>query len=428
MKTFKYTIAVLLLMLTAWSCKDEFTESYTANIPQYLSYADLRSSVKSAGVQQLENPGKIYFKDHYIFINEMLKGVHIIDNSNPESPINIGFINIPGNVDIAIKDKILYADSYIDLVAIDISDIKNPKEVGRQKEIFNYIIPSYNKDYPVGTVDRKKGVVIGWELGTVEHEIEHVFYPVYWENGGLIYDGAKFEGHSNLAGNAAVSFGVGGSMARFALYQNYLYTTENSRLSIFDIQQLDRPQKMGQVFLKGMAETIFVYDDHLFFGTQNGMLIYDLVSPMLPKFRGMLSHITACDPVVVDKGYAYVTLRSGNSCRSTVNQLDVVKLNDTYTQTNLIASYPMFNPHGLGIDDEVLFICDGTAGLKVYNVADKKKIKQNLIASFPDIHAYDVIPMGKYLFLIGKDGFYQYDYSDLKNIKEVSKIEVKKKN
>jgi hypothetical protein len=32
-------------------------------------------------------------------------------------------------VDIAIKGNILFADSYIDLVAIDISDIKKPVEV-----------------------------------------------------------------------------------------------------------------------------------------------------------------------------------------------------------------------------------------------------------------------------------------------------------
>ena len=66
------------------------------------------------------NPGKIYFKEGYIFINEELKGIHVIDNRNPENPQNIGFIEIPGNVDIAIKNNTLYADSYIDLGAIDI--------------------------------------------------------------------------------------------------------------------------------------------------------------------------------------------------------------------------------------------------------------------------------------------------------------------
>ena len=71
-----------------------------------------------------------------------------------------------------------------------------------------------------------------------------------------------------------------------------------------------------------------------------------------------------------------------------------------------------------------LFICDGDAGLKVYNVADKYHIDDNQIASFPNINAYDVIPLGDYLFMIGDDGFYQYDYSDLQNIYQVSFIPV----
>ena len=69
--------------------------------------------------------GKIYFKDHYIFVNEYQKGIHVIDNEDPRNPQIIKFIEIPGNVDMAIADDILYADSYVDLLSIDISDIGN---------------------------------------------------------------------------------------------------------------------------------------------------------------------------------------------------------------------------------------------------------------------------------------------------------------
>ncbi len=425
MKTFRNITIILLLMITAWSCKDKLTESYTANIPQYMSYEDLRNGVKSTPVQPLENPGKIYFKDNYIFINEVMQGVHIIDNSNPENPVNIGFISIPGNVDIAIKNYTLYADSYIDLVVIDITDIKNPKEIGREKEAFNYIIPPYNEDYPIAKIEREKGVVIGWELDKFEHEIEQIHYPIYNKNWRDLSNGS-FNAEANTSGNGN-SFGVGGSMARFGLYQKYLYTTENNRLTTFDISVSNQPQKIGQTFLRGNAETLFIYDNHLFFGTRNGMLVYDLSSPIQPKFKARLSHMTSCDPVVVRENYAYVTLRGGTPCRSNINQLDVIELKDNYARTTLIASYPMDSPYGLGIDDEILFVCDGDSGLKIYNVADKQKITDNLIATFPNINAYDVIPMGKYLFLIGKDGFYQYDYSDLNNIQEVSKIEIYRK-
>ena len=89
-------------------------------------------------------------------------------------------------------------------------------------------------------------------------------------------------------------------------------------------------------------------------------------------------------------------------------------------------SYNMVGPYGLGIDDNVLFVCDGTAGLKVYNAADPYLISENLIATFKDINAYDVIPLGNSLLMIGKDGFYQYDYTNLNDIKQISSIKVVK--
>jgi hypothetical protein len=84
----------------------------------------------------------------------------------------------------------------------------------------------------------------------------------------------------------------------------------------------------------------------------------------------------------------------------------------------------MYGPQGLGIDGDLLFLCDGDAGLKVYNAADPLSILQ--IATFPSINAYDVIPMNKYLFMIGEKGFMLYDYSNIQNIKQIGFIPVVK--
>ena len=89
------------------SCKDRITETYVVNEPIYMSYEELRTSVKASEAEEIYQPGKIYFKDNYIFINEYQKGIHIVDNSDPSSPEVIIFIDIPGNVDMAIKDDIL---------------------------------------------------------------------------------------------------------------------------------------------------------------------------------------------------------------------------------------------------------------------------------------------------------------------------------
>lgn len=422
MKTLKTIFSITLLLVGLSSCMDEYTEEFTANKPIYLSYEKLRSAVKFSEARDLVNPGKIYFKDGYLFINEEFEGVHVIDNSNPEDPTNIGFIEIPGNVDMAIKENVLYADSYVDLVAIDISNINQPVEVGRVERILPYTLPPYDNNYRIADVDEDKGVVIDWEITTVRQEMEYHYYPYYfaYKNDYAMMDAAP----GFIGSGSGTTFGIGGSMARFGLYDSYLYVVDQSNLHILDITETDNPQDIGKQNVGWDVETMFIYDDHMFFGTQSGMRIFSLEVATVPTYVSDFWHITSCDPVVISDGYAYITLRGGNDCGSTVNRLDVLQLSSDYVDNTLVGSYPLHGPYGLGIDDEVLFVCDGDAGLKVYDVSDKTQINNHMISSFPGINAYDVIPFEDYLFMIGDDGFYQYDYSDLQNIRQVSFIPV----
>jgi hypothetical protein len=177
--------------------------------------------------------------------------------------------------------------------------------------------------------------------------------------------------------------------------------------------------------LNRSVETLFVHDGHLFFGTPSGMLIYNLRLPLAPEYIGQFEHVTSCDPVVVEDGYAYITLRTGTGCgNNNVNRLDVVRMSDDYLEYELVGSYNMINPYGLGIDRNRLFICDGRAGLKIYDATDKKDITAHPLAFFPDIKAYDVIPTEGFLFLVGDDGFYLYDYADPTDIRQIGHIPV----
>ncbi|MCY1721647.1 hypothetical protein OU798_14930 [Prolixibacteraceae bacterium Z1-6] len=424
MKTLKSIVTLTLLLIGFTSCMDEYTEEFTANKPVYLSYEDLRSAVQLTESRDLVNPGKIYFKDGYLFINEELDGVHVIDNSNPENPTNIGFIEIPGNVDIAIKNNTLYADSYIDLVAIDISNINQPVEINRVEGILPYILPETDNDYRIAEIDEEKGVVVDWEITKVRQEMEYHYYPYYFKTE---YDYAYADMTTNVGGgDQGTTFGVGGSMARFGLYDDYLYAVDMSVLHILDVKDDENPKDIGKQNVGWDVETMFIYDGHMFFGTRSGMRIFSLEVPTVPTYVSDFWHITSCDPVVVADGYAYITLRGGNDCGSTVNRLDVLQLSDNYIDNTLVGSYPLHGPYGLGIDDQILFVCDGDAGLKVYDVSDKTQIDDHMISSFPQINAYDVIPLNNYLFMIGENGFYQYDYSDLQNIRQVSFIAVLK--
>ena len=102
---------------------------------------DLENSVSFIGNRPLENPGKMYYKDSIVFINEKYKGVHIIDNHDPSNPINLGFVTIPGSMDIAMKGNVLYADNAKDLVAISLASYTDPVVTRRIKNIFPELNP-----------------------------------------------------------------------------------------------------------------------------------------------------------------------------------------------------------------------------------------------------------------------------------------------
>ncbi|MBN4051264.1 hypothetical protein JYU16_00460 [bacterium AH-315-M05] len=423
------TTLIILAALTITGCKDKLFEkrTYMANVPVYMTYDQLRSSVTSEQPQNLVNPGKIYFKDNYLFVNEVNKGIHIIDNSNPSSPQNIAFINIPGNIDITIKENILYVDNYIDLVAIDLSNINDCKVTKRINDVFPYSIPEYDYSYPLAQIDETIGIVVGWKIEKTTEICQDADCGSYYPRWGLKNEAMTFGDMAltsySSTGLSTRTTGAGGSMARFTIYSNYLYTINESDLLLFDITDPSNPLTSSTINIGWDIETLFPYNDKLFIGSQTGMFIYDLATPSDPSYISQFAHVRSCDPVVVEGNYAYVTLRSGNFCGGFSNQLDVIDIS-SLSNPLLIKSYQMSNPHGLGIDNNILFVCDGDDGLKVYSASDPSNIDQNMLGHFTDINAFDVIPYNNILIMIGEDGLYQYDYTNNNELTLLSVIPV----
>jgi hypothetical protein len=385
-----------------------------------MSYTDLRASIALEQNVPLKNPGKIYFKDNYIFIVEELKGIHVFDNSNPASPVKKVFVKLPGVVDISISGSTLYADSFVDLVVLDLQDINAIHEVSRVKDILPYTVPPVGNDYPQAYVDQDKGVVIEWELKTIKEKINQQYnsYPIFWEK-GVYYDMVNSSGASTGVSGSGV--GVGGSMARFGIKGNVLYVLDQNTLKIFDITTKSSPVKVTDIYPGWQVETMFLTENTMFLGTTTGMVTFDITIPLSPKSRTFFTHARSCDPVIVDDTLAYITLRTGTTCGGTQNSLSVVNVKNL-SSPSLVMTYAMTNPHGLGKHGDLLFICDGSAGLKIYDASNPKTISSHLIYTYSNIKAYDVIPIGNVLILIGDNGLYQYDYSNIQNISLLSSI------
>jgi len=418
----------LIFTITLFSaCEDacETRQTYYYYEPVITPISEIRSSVETQAPRPIKALGKIYFKDNFLYLNEPGAGIHVIDNSNPANPIQLAFINIPGNYSLAAKGDALYANSYMDLVVLDISDPLNVIEAGRNEQIFsNY----YTNDFFYRQQD--EGIVTDYafreEISVDVIDCDKIYQDDYFPyDRGFAFSSSNGANRAFSKNTMGAQAGIGGSMATFTIYANMLYAIDQSNLILTDISSLIAPAVHSKRQVGWGIETLFPYYDKLFIGAQDGMYIYDNKNPADPTFLSKYEHLQSCDPVVVQDSIAYVTLRDGNTCQGFVNQLEIIDISDL-TNPKEMKTYPLYNPHGLGIDGASLFVCDGDAGLKVYDATDLFKIDQNMVKQYADIHALDVIPLQNTLMLIGDDGLYQYDYTDKHNISLLSSIKIEK--
>ena len=423
MKNTRYRIPflALLLALAITSCRDKTVQTYTANVPVLQSLDAFRNTTFAmASPRALEHPGKIYIYQNLLLVNELYQGIHFYDNSNPATPTALGFLPIMANIDMGIRNNILYADAYNDLLSFDITDPMHPTLVGRNNDVFNftavYMLPGFDDGYPMTPLAFGEGVVIGWELAEVTVDAED---QCYWFDRNEVFLDASFSGGNQVSFIGGT--GKAGSTARFAIVSDKLYTVAPTQMQVFDIA--GDVSFVRTVTFSTTAETIFPYNDLLFIGTNTGMLIYDISNTGDPSFISEYDHVTACDPVVVDGNYAYVTLRTGNNCFGSVNAAEVIDISNIYTPI-AVKSAVMTNPRGLAVEGNLLFICDGPTGLKVYDKTDPAQFDSHMLSNFTDITANDVIAYNNHLMMTSEQGIYQYSYTDAGDVQFLSLIPI----
>ncbi|WP_209330593.1 LVIVD repeat-containing protein [Lunatimonas salinarum] len=400
-----------ILLIGAVGCQDEVisTYTYTTQVPVTLQVSSFRNAevVVEPG-RPLDNIGKIYLYGDYLFVGAPGEGIHILDNTNPASPKNLNFIPIEGTGDLAINSNILYADNYIDLLAFDISDPSNITLVKREEDVF-----------PTMYSNREEGIIVTYK-DTVITSSEGRMSIGFWGRPAFRNDMMAFSG-AESAGRTGQSYGQGGSMARFTLLNNHLYTVDHYHLRVFDVDDPKDPKFLTDISLGWGIETIFPFQDKLFIGSMTGMFIYDASDPARPKQMSRYDHITACDPVVANETHAFVTLRSGVACRLGVDELHVLDIVDPY-QPKLVKTYPMDNPHGLGLSGKHLYIAEANHGLKSFDVSNVLDVKP--LEHLTEIKSIDIIPGPKSLIVIGPEGVCQYDYSDPDKLRKLSCVAV----
>lgn len=386
----RYPLAILsflgtILLLLVSGCDKSHDKLYVSYEPIYAPRTAVLAAINGNASEPITAVGKIYVKDPYIFISDTGRGVHVIDNHNPSHPVQTAFLAIPGNNDIAVKGNILYADMSDELLTLDISDIHNVKLLNEQQNIFHY----YGYE---GT----EKVIIGWKKTYRTHP------------NPIITPGCANCQFFEASSSSSSSTGVAGSMSRMVMVGNYLYAVpERHSLRVINIANPAKPQLGQNVYAGFDLETVYPFKDKLFLGSMEGVYIYDISNPANPTSLGTFSHGRACDPVITDGNYAYVTLHAGTSCGGASNELDVLDVQDLAHPT-LISSLQMTKPTGLSKDGNQLFVCD-PPGVKVFDASSPGTLE---LRNTLDIgNAYDVITSNGRLVAISDKGVYQFDYS-----------------
>lgn len=221
---------------------------------------------------------------------------------------------------------------------------------------------------------------------------------------------------SSTSPNAEV--GQGGSTARFAIVGGYLYTVDLDKLNVFSISDVNNPVLVNEVYIGFNIETLFSFESNLFIGSQSGMYIYNIDNPEVPTQQSEINHFTACDPVVTDGNYAYVTLHSDSTCGNNINSLEIYKVEDIQNPI-LIESRTMVQPKGLGIFNNYLIVCDDE--VKIFDITNPENM---VFSTSINISGFDVIIKNDKLIVVAEDGLYQYrlDSANINNIITLSVI------
>ncbi|MGC6422916.1 MAG: LVIVD repeat-containing protein [Flavobacteriaceae bacterium] len=402
---------------------DNGVNYYNSFSVETISLEELQAQIRVETARPYEETGKLYFYNNTLFVNESDSGVHVLDVTDPSAIEKSKFLQLPGNIDIAIQDNTMYADLYSAMVQLDISGLDNNQVIVNEVKtaVFDYdpyliaweLIEAYEVDNDYYSRLEYE------ELNNIKGLGETVFISGLTYNGVkcdcnyILYNDIAFAESSmdtSVANPKTAAVGQGGSLARFTVIDNYLYGLTQQAIKIFRINESGSLSNWSSVGVTWGIETLYRLDDYLFIGSTSGMFIYDITDSGNPRFISEYEHFNACDPVVAEGDFAYVTLRSTNEwCANNVNQLQIVDISNVFEPTQ-VGVYNMFAPYGLAVRGDRVWVCDSSSGIKIMDVSDKNKPR--VVQFIEDYDARDIILRGNTAYVVTTTGIVVYDITN----------------
>ncbi len=319
--------------------------------------------------QFFSNIENIYLCDSLLFISDSYRGISIYSVADPESPVFKGSIPLQSHSSLAVNNNIIYANSYGFIFALRL-----------------------HADFTYDT------------LATIKQDPEYIeeeMYPIDEHHGFFnCAEPVMLDGGTS---------GVGGSYARFAVIDSFLYYLDNNSLVTIDISVPDTIVKLSETYIDWTVETLFPTQDYLYVGGRGGMYVLDRVNPASPKNVCKLQHFQAYDPVVVRDTVAYVALRAGNWGGTAKDVLLVTSVAD-FSKAYVLDEASTFTPYGLAVQDSLLFVSNGYNGFTLFDVKNPTTVTKIKYWDTPDTK--DFIWVDTILYTMGFSNVMVYEVTD----------------
>ena len=415
---------VAFTLIVASACeKDSCDQTWTqvVSVPITLDRSAVHEEIGLEPAMDLCLGGGIYAFGDYIFMNRRDEGYHILDNRVPESPQNVAFLRIPGATQMAFVEGKLISNSYADLVTLEMDGIQSATLLSSTP---NFLLDE--NSLPVS----EDLLVVGYENQEVEFTQSCDGSIAGQWQGCDFCDASVFSaGNQTTTGSGfgTPTVNTAGSMSRMAFNGNLLYVIGSSRLSTYALENNLLVNTNNQQRAFGM-ETVIVREGFLYIGSQNGMHIYNLDSPRQPSYLSTFTHFTGCDPVSVENDVAVVTVRDGRDCRNrSGNIMYILDISDKSNPVEL-ASADMNNPRGVALYNGFIYLCDGDAGLKVFDLegGSASTVQQRQRQVYDEDSMTDVAvlpyPAGDILLTVGDDHLSQYSIAASGELTRTSRV------
>lgn len=242
-------------------------------------------------------------------------------------------------------------------------------------------------------------------------KMKKIIYTVLIISSAILINGCSKSSSDINSVSAAANggTGTGGSMARYTIVGNYLYTVDKQDLKVFDISTPSNTNLVNTVPVGFEIETIFPFKNRLFIGSTSVIHIFNIDNPSTPvKLSEAVAPNTMrrCDPVVAKDSVAYATLRTNGPCGGVQSTLVTYDIRNIATPIFKDQDF-VSEPYGLGYADSTLYVCD-RSGLGVYSITNPWNPSRTSTID-ANTWYFDVIPFNNYLYAWINTGLAVYD-------------------